>query len=183
MADRFVTSNSAYGSFYKAIPLEPKINSAPPPPETDATHIGRERVARRKEGNLAKLLRSQNLREKEVLGDGNCQFRALADQLYGQEDHHQTVRGLVIQQLEAGAEHYHGFVPGRYSDYLKAMARSGTWGDHVTLQAAADILGVRINVLTDYITDGFIEVIPQQQKSEKILKITFWQEVHYNSVQ
>jgi hypothetical protein len=33
---------------------------------------------------------------------------------------------------------YRGFVPGDYEgDYVAAMARSGTWGDHVTLQARA----------------------------------------------
>eukprot|EP00435_Cladocopium_sp_Y103_P028644 s48_g7.t1 len=33
-----------------------------------------------------------------------------------------------------------------YEGYLKAMATDATWGDHVTLQAAADALGVRLDM-------------------------------------
>jgi hypothetical protein len=40
------------------------------------------------------------------------------------------------------------FVPDDYRTYVDKMARDGTWGDHLTLQAAADAYGVRIMVIT-----------------------------------
>ncbi|CAJ1412334.1 unnamed protein product [Effrenium voratum] len=72
---------------------------------------------------------------------------------------------------------------GRFESYLAHMARDGAWGDHVTLQAAADVLGVRIHVVSDFLEEAYIEVTPEQQKSSKVLKLCFWAEVHYNSLE
>jgi hypothetical protein len=42
--------------------------------------------------------------ERAVKGDGNCQFRALADQLYRTADMHADVRRTVVHQLRACSE-------------------------------------------------------------------------------
>ncbi|KHN09514.1 OTU domain-containing protein [Glycine soja] len=76
--------------------------------------------------------------EHKVQGDGNCQFRALSDQLYHAPDQHVFVRRQVVNQLKSNPEIYDGYVPMEYDDYLIKMSKSGEWGDHVTLQAAAD---------------------------------------------
>lgn len=56
------------------------------------------------------------------------------------------------------------------------MSCDGTWGDHVTLQAAADALGLRIHVLSDYLQEAYIEVLPELRKSTKVLQLCFWAE-------
>ncbi|MCI03314.1 OTU domain-containing protein, partial [Trifolium medium] len=65
-------------------------------------------------------------------------FRALSDQLYNTPDHHKFVRRKVVNQLKSHPDIYEGYVPMKFSEYLENMSRSGEWGDHVTLQAAAD---------------------------------------------
>uniref|UniRef100_A0A453MJU4 OTU domain-containing protein n=1 Tax=Aegilops tauschii subsp. strangulata TaxID=200361 RepID=A0A453MJU4_AEGTS len=77
--------------------------------------------------------------ELKVNGDGNCQFRALSDQFYRTPEHHRFVRQQVVNQLESHPEIYAGYVPMDYREYLKKMPKIGEWGDHVTLQAAADL--------------------------------------------
>mmetsp|Transcript_30332 Transcript_30332/g.70546 ORF Transcript_30332/g.70546 Transcript_30332/m.70546 type:complete len:144 (-) Transcript_30332:132-563(-) len=131
--DRWMTSNSAYGSFWhasRAVPLQPKVLERLPA-------VGISQAADAHYQALARLLRRLGLRERPVRGDGNCQFRALADQLYGSEEHHATIREQVVQQLQVRAERYCGFVPGSFKGYLAEMARDGTWGDHVTLQVGS----------------------------------------------
>ena len=39
-------------------------------------------------------------------GDGNCQFRALADQLFGDQERHAECRAVCMNQLRAESEHY-----------------------------------------------------------------------------
>ncbi|KAG7960438.1 hypothetical protein I3843_10G123700 [Carya illinoinensis] len=54
--------------------------------------------------------------EHKVQGDGNCQFRALSDQLYSTPDNHQFVRQKVVNRLRSHPEIYGGYVPMEYGD-------------------------------------------------------------------
>jgi hypothetical protein len=60
--------------------------------------------------------------------------------------------------------------------------RNGEWGDHVTLQAAADYYGVKISLITSFKDTCFIEIVPTEQKSKREMYLSFWAEVHYNSI-
>ncbi|KAH7690408.1 Ubiquitinyl hydrolase 1 protein [Dioscorea alata] len=131
---------------------------------------------------LIDRLRLYDLAQLKVEGDGNCQFRALSDQLYRTPEHHKVVRKQVVQQLKSHSELYEGYVPMPYGDYLKKIAKSGEWGDHVTLQAAADSYGVKIFVITSFRDTCSIEILPAVQKSKRVIFLSFWAEVHYNSI-
>ncbi|XP_034925262.1 OVARIAN TUMOR DOMAIN-containing deubiquitinating enzyme 10 isoform X1 [Populus alba] len=126
--------------------------------------------------------------ELKVQGDGNCQFRALSDQIYNTPDRHKTVRRQVVYQLKSHPEIYEGYVPMEYGEYLRKMSnldddsRSGEWGDHVTLQAAADSYGVKILVMTSFKDTCYIEILPVSQKPKGVIFLSFWAEVHYNSI-
>ncbi|CAI5511250.1 unnamed protein product, partial [Closterium sp. Naga37s-1] len=87
---------------------------------------------------LTERLAVYGLRELPMVGDGNCQFRALADQLFRNANRHAAVRQAVVQQMRAHSERYSPYVPDSFPRYLRHMARNGEWGDHITLQAAAD---------------------------------------------
>ncbi|KAK9046811.1 hypothetical protein V6N11_052686 [Hibiscus sabdariffa] len=89
---------------------------------------------------------------------------------------------LVGFFLKSNSEMYEGYVPMAYGDYLKKMNKNGEWGDHVALQAAADLYGVKIFVLTSFKDTCYIEILPHCQKSERIVFLSFWAEVHYNSI-
>ncbi|KAL6909333.1 hypothetical protein ACP4OV_001614 [Aristida adscensionis] len=120
--------------------------------------------------------------ELKVKGDGNCQFRALSDQFYRTPEHHRFVRQQVVNQLVSHPEIYAGYVPMDYKEYLKKMSKNGEWGDHVTLQAAADSYGVKIFILTSFRDTCYIEIIPVVEKSKRVICLSFWAEVHYNSI-
>ncbi|EOY18719.1 Cysteine proteinases superfamily protein, putative isoform 2 [Theobroma cacao] len=156
-----------------AIPHVPKINSEIPSADEEISDHQR----------LLDRLQLYGLVENKVQGDGNCQqFRSLSDQLYRSQDHHRFVRQQVVSQLKLNPEIYKGYVPMAYGDYLKKMNKNGEWGDHVTLQAAADTYGVKIFVLTSFKDTCYIEILPHRQKSQRIIFLSFWAEVHYNSI-
>ncbi|KAM0065622.1 putative ubiquitinyl hydrolase 1 [Helianthus debilis subsp. tardiflorus] len=154
------------------IPHIPKINGDIP--SVDEATSDHERLLER--------LQVYNLIESKVQGDGNCQFRALSDQFYRSPEHHKFVRRQVVNQLKSHPEIYEGYVTMAYNDYLKGISKSGEWGDHVTLQAAADSYGVKIFVLTSFKDTCSIEILPKVQKSKRVVFLSFWAEVHYNSI-
>ncbi|KAL2645402.1 hypothetical protein R1flu_012989 [Riccia fluitans] len=143
-------------------------------PTLDAASLDHQRLAER--------LVLYGLNERQIQGDGNCQFRALSDQLYRTSEHHKYVRKNVVSQLKSKPEVYSGYVPMSYNEYLKKMAKSGEWGDHVTLQAAADYYGTKIWLITSFKDTAFIEILPAQVQTYRVIYLSFWSEIHYNSI-
>lgn len=131
---------------------------------------------------LLQRLNVYGLYEVKVSGDGNCQFRALSDQIYRSPEYHKHIRKEVVKQLKDCHTSYEGYVPMKYKHYYKKMAKSGEWGDHVTLQAAADKFAAKICLLTSFRDTCFIEIIPQHEAPKRELWLSFWSEVHYNSL-
>ncbi|KAJ6767807.1 OTU DOMAIN CONTAINING PROTEIN [Salix koriyanagi] len=114
---------------------------------------------------LLERLKVYYLVENKVQGDGNCQFSSLSDQLYHSPEHHKLVREQVIDQLKSQPQLYNGYVSMAYGDYLKKMSKSGEWGDHVTLQAAADSYGIKI------FYDNFIQGYMLHRNSSKCSEV------------
>ncbi|KAL1542417.1 OVARIAN TUMOR DOMAIN-containing deubiquitinating enzyme 9-like [Salvia divinorum] len=155
------------------IPHVPKINGDIP--SVDEATSDHQRLLNR--------LQLYDLVELKILGDGNCQFRSLSDQIYRTSDHHKFVREQVVNQLKLRPDLYKNYVPMAYGDYIKKMSKNGEWGDHLTLQAAADWFGIKLFVVTSYRDTCYIEILPQtEQKSDRTLFLSFWAEVHYNSI-
>ncbi|KAH8954241.1 hypothetical protein BDL97_08G069300 [Sphagnum fallax] len=142
------------------------LNSLPHVPKINAD-IPAQKVASEDHQRLLDRLSLYGLSEQKIEGDGNCQFRALSDQLYHSPEYHNFVRDSVVKQLRMTPDAYSGYVQMEYGDYLEKMAKSGEWGDHVTLQAAADYYGVRISLVTSFKDTCFIEIVPTQQKSKQ----------------
>ena len=91
------------------------------------------------------------------LGDGNCQFVALANQMsaLGIFRSQETLRKEIVQYLEENPLDIDGFpllelVPefNSWEDYLQYMARSNTFGDQQTLYAAANLFNINIHVIS-----------------------------------
>ena len=132
---------------------------------------------------LRRRLFWRGLRENEVDGDGNCQFRAIADQLYGSSDRYAEVRANIVEHLRSNSSRYSAFVPDSYDTYIENMGRDGNWGDHLTLQAASNVYGLEIRVYTSY--DGNWERVIRPTDDGNIrraIQLSFYAELHYNSV-
>lgn len=100
-------------SHLDSIPHAPRVNGEIPD-VNDAT-LDHERLSER--------LVTYGLAELQMEGDGNCQFRALADQLFRNPDYHKHVRRQVIKQLKHHKKLYEGYVPMKYKSYLKQMKK------------------------------------------------------------
>ncbi|XP_008658896.1 OVARIAN TUMOR DOMAIN-containing deubiquitinating enzyme 11 isoform X1 [Zea mays] len=159
-----------------SIPYTPRVNGKIP--NVGNATLDHERLLER--------LGTYGLAEFQIEGDGNCQvylqFRALADQIYHNPDYHKHVRKAVMKQLKEFRKQYESYVPMEYKVYLKKMKRSGEWGDHLTLQAAADRFGAKICLLTSFKDTCLIEIVPRDLTPTKELWLSFWCEVHYNSL-
>ncbi|KAG6830204.1 hypothetical protein H0H87_008883 [Tephrocybe sp. NHM501043] len=88
---------------------------------------------------LTSQLRSLGLYAASTVGDGNCLFRALSDQLYGSPSQHAALRGRICDFIEKHRERYEPFVEDErgVEVHLACMREMGTYGGHVELSACA----------------------------------------------
>ena len=98
---------------------------------------------------LNQRLHDLHLVAVEMLSDGNCQFRSLSKELFGSADHHAIVRDVVTAHMARQHADYAPFIDGEdWTSYIQHMSKDQTWGDELTLRAAADVYNVKINVIT-----------------------------------
>lgn len=77
-----------------------------------------------------------------VAGDGNCLFRSVAHQIYGDDSFHMLVREKCMDYMEVNAAFFSQFVVGgleTFHLYLHAKRTSGCWGDDPEIQAMCEI--------------------------------------------
>ena len=111
-------------------------------------------------------------------------FRALADQLFdGDQDRYAECRAAAINQLRIEPDRYREFITEDWETYVQRMEQDGKWGDHITLQAAADYYKITAHVYSHDPRMPFPKVLPSKHlDADRIIRLSHIPEVHYNSV-
>ena len=143
---------------------------------------------------------------REMDSDGNCLFRALSDQLYGDygRKYYTEVREDVCNYLEEHEDEFKFFVvldddsdrdeeegSTSYAEYIKKMRSDSEWGGNPELVAAARAFGRNITVLSAV---GLMKIesnLPsdEKQKEHRVAKtkneppllVSYHENDHYNS--
>ncbi|KAI6030196.1 hypothetical protein EDC04DRAFT_2923950 [Pisolithus marmoratus] len=98
---------------------------------------------------LTEQLRSLGLYAAPTLGDGNCLFRALSDQLYGSPSRHVQLRRDVCDWIEHHRQRYEPFCEDErgLTVHLECMRQQGTYGGHLELSAFAHFARRNVKVI------------------------------------
>ena len=87
-------------------------------------------------------LQHQDLEVVPVLGDGNCLFRSVAHQVYGDEELHGLVREKCMDYMEINAPFFSQFIEGGMATfplYIKAKRNTSCWGDDPEIQSMCEL--------------------------------------------
>ena len=136
---------------------------------------------------------------KKMGGDGNCMFRAVSDQVYGNEDYHGIIREKCMKYLLIERQFFSQFVEGgdkEFDNYINMKSKSGVWGDDVELQAISEIYNRPIEIYcgSDKPLKTFHENVNEfnlkkendEKDKDKIkispIRISYHGKEHYNSI-
>ena len=93
-------------------------------------------------------LEQLGLRPLDVGGEGDCFFRAISHQLYGDSNHHLDIRIAGVNYLRENPERFiESNIESSWMQYLANMSTPGTWCDNLVIQAVADILNLKIHII------------------------------------
>ena len=152
---------------------------------------------------LTQRLASLGLASVEMEGDGNCQFRSVADQLFGSQEYHAVVRAVAIAHMRDVAADFFGMYfesEREYSAYITDMSRSRTWGDELTLRACVEAFGCIAHVITSESANWYLVYQPDTTpdadalaalcakkglvppRAKKEIFVSYISPIHYNAV-
>jgi len=116
--------------------------------------------------------------------DGNCQFRALSQELFGTQRWHGEVRKHATAYMRKRPHDFSIYFEGEsaWQKYVRDMAVNGTWGDELTLRAVADALRVKIHVLTSDEENWYLQYEPAAHSHVRELFLAYISPIHYNTL-
>ncbi|KAF4032050.1 OTU-like cysteine protease domain-containing protein [Phytophthora infestans] len=120
----------------------------------------------------------------EVEADGNCLFRALADQLYGDQHQHEDVREKIVSYLEQHRDDFEPFMEDeeKFEKYCARMREDGTWGGNQELYAAARLFQVYVVVHQDQPSARIMVIECDRLRPTRFVHVAYHGEDHYDSV-
>ncbi|XP_014882252.1 uncharacterized protein LOC106943455 [Poecilia latipinna] len=121
---------------------------------------------------------------ENIVGDGNCFFRALSQAISGNQKSHRKIRLAVVNQLQRNSHLYDSILRSEYSSISQYIAISrmnyvGAWATELEIQAAADYFGV--NIFT-FFNDKWLEYSSQSSFSNHGMYLQNISGNHYETV-
>ncbi|KAI9922385.1 hypothetical protein PsorP6_002454 [Peronosclerospora sorghi] len=94
----------------------------------------------------------------DIDGDGNCLFRSVSHQVYGNDGFHVLIRKACMDYMESEKEYFEPYVVGdmaAFLRYLNYKRRDGVWGDDPELQALCELYDRPAEVFAYDPVEGF----------------------------
>ena len=98
------------------------------------------------ERRFEKILRKKGFAIMKIGEDGACLFRAVADQVYADENMHSLVRKLCCDYMTKNSDYFSQFITEDFNQYVSRKRRDHIQGNHVELQALSELFARPIEV-------------------------------------
>ncbi|XP_019262688.1 PREDICTED: OTU domain-containing protein 5-like isoform X1 [Nicotiana attenuata] len=127
------------------------------------------------------IRRTKSLEVKKMLGDGNCLFRAVADQVYGDSEAYDLVRQMCIDYMERERDHFSQFITEGFTSYCKRKRRDKVYGNNVEIQALCEMYNRPIHIYS-YSTEPINTFHGSYNTDSPPIRLSFHHGNHYNSL-
>ena len=133
---------------------------------------------------LEELQKKKGFTIKKMGADGNCLFRSVADQVFGDQEMHDQVRERVMDYISAERDHFSQFITEDFDQYVARKRRDRTYGNNTEIQAVGELYNRPIEIYT-FNRDGLqvINLFHGQYSTDNApIRLSYHHGNHYNSV-
>ncbi|XP_030632863.1 OTU domain-containing protein 5b isoform X2 [Chanos chanos] len=118
---------------------------------------------------------------KKMKEDGACLFRAVADQVYGDQDMHDVVRKHCMDYLVKNADYFSSYVTEDFTTYINRKRKNNCHGNHIEMQAMAEMYNRPVEVY-QYGIEPINTFHGIHQNNDEPIRVSYHRNIHYNSV-
>jgi OTU domain-containing protein 5 len=137
-----------------------------------------------KDLRFERVMRLQGYSIKLMGEDGACLFRAVADQLYGDQDMHRRVRSQCMNYIESNSDYYAQYVTEDFTEYVRRKRLIQVHGNHLEIQALSELYNRPIHIYC-YSAEPiniFQNVTRSSSELSIPIRLSYHRGVHYNSL-
>ncbi|XP_033214680.1 OTU domain-containing protein 5-A isoform X3 [Belonocnema kinseyi] len=128
-----------------------------------------------------KRMRKVGFIVKKMGEDGACLFRAVADQVYGDQEMHGVVRKHCMDYIAANQEFFSHFVAEDFTTYVDRKRQEYVHGNHIEMQAMSEMYNRSVELFC-YSTEP-INIFHGVHKSDnEPIRLSYHRGSHYNSI-
>ncbi|KAF8715522.1 hypothetical protein HU200_027179 [Digitaria exilis] len=127
------------------------------------------------------LRRVKGFEIRKMAEDGNCLFRAVADQVYGDAEAYEMARQMCVDYMERERDHFSQFITEGFTSYCKRKRRDKVYGNNVEIQAFAEMYNRPIHIYS-YSTEPINIFHGSYNTDVPPIRLSYHHGNHYNSV-
>ncbi|KAJ6830759.1 OTU domain-containing protein 5 isoform X2 [Iris pallida] len=127
------------------------------------------------------IRRIKGLDVKRMTEDGNCLFRAVADQVYGDPEAYDMARQMCIDYMERERDHFSQFITEGFTSYCKRKRRDKVYGNNVEIQSFCEMYNRPIHIYC-YSTEPINIFHGSYNTDTPPIRLSYHHGNHYNSL-
>ncbi|XP_017875487.1 OTU domain-containing protein 5-A isoform X5 [Ceratina calcarata] len=128
-----------------------------------------------------KRMRKMGFVVKKMGEDGACLFRAVADQVYGDQEMHSVVRKHCMDYIASNQEFFSHFVAEDFSTYVDRKRQEYVHGNHIEMQAMSEMYNRSIQLYC-YSTEPINIFHTMVESDNEPIRLSYQRGSHYNSI-
>ncbi|XP_076679827.1 deubiquitinating enzyme A isoform X3 [Andrena cerasifolii] len=128
-----------------------------------------------------KRMRKMGFIVKKMGEDGACLFRAVADQVYGDQEMHSVVRKHCMDYIASNQEFFSHFVAEDFSTYVDRKRQEYVHGNHIEMQAMSEMYNRSIQLYC-YGTEPINIFHTMVESDNEPIRLSYQRGSHYNSI-
>ncbi|CAF2469411.1 unnamed protein product [Rotaria sp. Silwood2] len=118
---------------------------------------------------------------KPVQEDGACLFRAISDQVFGDEEMHSIVRQNCMDYIVKNSDFFRAYITEDFDQYITRKRRQNCHGNHIEIIALSELYNRPIEVY-EYSTEPINIVHGVYKTDNEPIRLSYHCGVHYNSI-
>lgn len=137
-----------------------------------------------KEAEFERVLREQKgFIIKQMATDGACMFRAVADQVYGDQEMNTVVRRHCMDYMVQNRDFFSQYITEDFLSYIRRKRIDHSHGNHIEMQALSEMYNRPIEVY-QYSIEPINTFISRSHNSDDNppIRLSYHGNVHYNSI-
>eukprot|EP00118_Oscarella_pearsei_P014411 m.123282 g.123282 ORF g.123282 m.123282 type:complete len:506 (+) comp37818_c0_seq11:23-1540(+) len=118
---------------------------------------------------------------KRMVEDGACLFRAVADQVYGDQEMHHVVRQHCMDYMVKNRDYFSHYVTEDFTAYVNRKRLADCHGNHLEMQAMSEMFN-RVIEVYQYSTEPINTFHGMYKTDNAPIRISYHCSIHYNSI-